>query len=94
MADPALCESPGSIQKLKNGDEQFWKRKFHAANGKGSTCTHERSSFFFFEGRGIFKKLPLFPSSSQRVLKFPYGGGRAGCGGVMGVYLMDKDTRK
>jgi hypothetical protein len=38
----------GVLAQAKNGDEQFWKQKFHAANGKGSACTQSALIFFIF----------------------------------------------
>ncbi len=40
------CSLHGALAHAKNGDEVFWKEKFHAANGKAQTCT--QGALFFF----------------------------------------------
>jgi hypothetical protein len=34
------------LAHAKNGDEVFWKEKFHAANGKAQACTQGALLFF------------------------------------------------
>jgi len=59
----------GLLAQAKNGDEQFWKGIFHAANGKA------QHAFIFFllslggggGGRGFFFFFPLFPTCSLQV---------------------------
>jgi hypothetical protein len=36
----------GALAHAKNGDEVFWKEKFHVANGKAQACT--QGALFFF----------------------------------------------
>ncbi len=62
-----LCPQilPLPLAYVNNGDQQFWKEKFHAANGKASACTHKRSVFFFLKGGGREFFFPLFPKGSQ-----------------------------
>jgi len=51
------CSLQGALAHAKNGDEVFWKEKFHAANGKAQTCTQGALFFFllcFGVGGGIF----------------------------------------
>jgi hypothetical protein len=70
-----LCSQIFVINLGKFFDEkQLWKEKFHATNGKGSTCNHELSSFFLLRvlGEKDFPPSPplvlnVFPSSSQNV---------------------------
>ncbi len=53
------------LAQVKSGDEQFWKQKFHAANGKAGLRGGERRIFFIF---------PLFPKCSFQILNgFPSG---------------------
>ncbi len=53
------------LAQVKSGDEQFWKQKFHAANGKAGLGGGERRIFFIF---------PLFPKCSFQILNgFPSG---------------------
>jgi len=40
------CSLQGALAHTKNGDEVFWKEKFHAANGK--TQTYTQGTLFFF----------------------------------------------
>ncbi len=67
------------LAQVKDGDEQFWKEKFHAANGKAQ---HSQTVQFFSCGhiggwgqvgeRGIFCFFPFFPMCSHHVpMKFP-----------------------
>jgi hypothetical protein len=60
---------------VKNGDKQFWKGKFHAANRKAQHAFVNGPVFFFVRERDffVFSLIPnVFPSSSQRILKvFP-----------------------
>jgi hypothetical protein len=46
------CSLQGALAHAKNGDEVFWKEKFHAANGKAQTCT-QRTLFFFLLCFGV-----------------------------------------
>jgi hypothetical protein len=40
---------------VKNDDEQFWKEKFHAANGKAQHALMNGLVFFFMSGgKGCF----------------------------------------
>ncbi len=41
------CSLQGALTHAKNGDEVFWKEKFHAANGKAQACIQGALSFFF-----------------------------------------------
>jgi hypothetical protein len=36
----------GALAHAKNGDEIFWKEKFHVANGKAQACI--QGALFFF----------------------------------------------
>jgi hypothetical protein len=68
---PKFCPLP--LAKAKNGDEEFWKQKFYAANGKAQHALMKGPVFSFLRvrGKGIFS---LFPMCSQCVLiKFPNG---------------------
>jgi hypothetical protein len=58
---------PRPFAKAKNGDEEFWKEKFHVANGKAQHALMKGPVFSFLRarGRGIFS---LFPMCSQGVL--------------------------
>jgi len=40
------CSLQGSLTHAKNGDEVFWKEKFHVANGKAQACTQGALYFF------------------------------------------------
>jgi len=42
----------GALAHAKNGDEVFWKEKFHVANGKAQACT-QGALFFFFLCFGV-----------------------------------------
>jgi len=37
------------LAQAENGDEQFWKERFHAANGKAEACTQRCLVFFPFK---------------------------------------------
>jgi hypothetical protein len=53
---------PLPLAKAKNGDEGFWKEKFHAANRKAQHALMKGASFLFFKGgrgRGIFSLFPM-----------------------------------
>jgi hypothetical protein len=52
------CSLQGTLAHAKNGDEVFWKEKFHAANGKAQACIQGALSFFFlcFRVRGGGRK--------------------------------------
>jgi hypothetical protein len=53
---------PLPLAYVKNGDQQFWKEKFHAANGKAQHVLTNDQFFSFWRGEaGIF--FPLFPSA-------------------------------
>ncbi len=61
----------------KNGDEKFWKQKFHAANRKAQHALTKGPIFSFFEGAGGEGFFPcsqcvlnVFSSKFQFVLKF------------------------
>jgi len=74
---------PLPLARAKTGDEQFWKEKFHAANGKAQHAIMNDPVFFFLKrgGGGVegvdkdfwvfspcFQCVPvMFPSSSQNV---------------------------
>jgi len=74
------CSLQGALAHAKNGDEVFWKEKFHAANGKAQTCT-QGTLFFFLLWFGVlggeerfFFIFPNFPMCSHYVpFKFPMG---------------------
>ncbi len=74
---------PWLLAQAKNGDLQFWKQKFHAANGNAQHALMNDPVFSFLRGGIVifFCFLPLFPMcshkalikstlSSQKVLKF------------------------
>jgi hypothetical protein len=61
------CSLQGALAHAKNGDEIFWKKKFHAAIGKAQACT--QSVLFFFllcfgvgGGGKIFFHFPQLPN--------------------------------
>jgi hypothetical protein len=57
------------LAQAKNGDEQFWKEKLHAANGKAQHALMNCTNFFLFEwvgGEGFF----VFFSCSKTVPKY------------------------
>ncbi len=56
------------LAQAKNGDKQFWKSKFHAANGKAQHAL-DFFSFKFFLGRG--KDFSFFLCSQNVPFKFP-----------------------
>jgi hypothetical protein len=66
------------LAQVNDGDEQFWKEKFHAANGKAQ---HSQTVQFFScghrgegtgGGREGFCSFPFFPMCSHHVpIKFP-----------------------
>jgi hypothetical protein len=74
------CSLQGALAHAKNGDEVFWKEKFHAANGKAQTCT-QGALFFFLLCFGVWRGeerfffiFPNFPMCSHYVpFKFPMG---------------------
>jgi len=76
------CSLQGALAHAKNGDEDFWEEKFHAANGKAQACTQGALLFFLLcfgaggegGGRDFFSFFPasqcvrtMFLSSSQWV---------------------------
>jgi len=71
----------GVLDQAKIGDQQFWKEKFHATNGKAQHALMDNQVFSFWRGerQGFFVFFPcsqcapiMFSSSSQCVLKmFP-----------------------
>jgi hypothetical protein len=67
LGTPALGRG---LAQVKNGDEQYWKKKFHAANGKAQHALMNCTVFFLFEewvgGEGFF----VFFSYSQTVPKY------------------------
>jgi len=74
------CSLQGVLAHAKNGDEVFWKEKFHATNGKAQACTQGALFFFllcFGVGGGkeiLFFIFPDFPMCSHYVpFKFPMG---------------------
>jgi len=73
------CSLQGALAHAKNGDEVFWKEKFHAANGKAQACI-QLALFFFLLCFGVggekrfFFIFPDFPMCSHYVpFKFPMG---------------------
>jgi hypothetical protein len=66
---------PLPLAKAKNGDQQFWKEKFHAANEEAQLALMNGPGFSFLKGGGgdgffVFSLVPnLSPSGSQSVLK-------------------------
>jgi hypothetical protein len=72
-----LCpqNSAPAISLGENGDEQFCKEKFHAANGKAQHALMNSPDFFFLRGQGetdfwFFLLVPnVFPSCSQGLPK-------------------------
>jgi hypothetical protein len=58
---------------VKNGDEFFWEKKFHAANGKAQACTQGALLFFLLTwgvgGGGILFHFSLVPKCI--LTKFP-----------------------
>jgi len=72
----------GELAHGKNGDELFWKDKFHVANGKAQAWTQGALPFSLLSmgggGGRIFFHFPLvpnmFPPCSLKVLNgFPLG---------------------
>ncbi len=60
---------PLPLAKAQNGDEQFWKEKFHAANAKAQHAPMNGPVFSLLHGGGrdflVFSfVLNLFPSCS------------------------------
>jgi hypothetical protein len=54
------------LAQAKNGDEQFWKEKYHASNRKAQHAVINSLVFFFLKGgrgeEGIFSLVPnMFP---------------------------------
>jgi len=60
------------LAQAKNGDKQFWKEKFHAANVKAWHALMNIPVFFFLKGGGdkSFFFAPLFPICSHQVPKW------------------------
>jgi len=57
------------LAQAKNGDEQFWKEKYHAANRKAQHTLMNSLVFFFLKGgRGERDFFPLFSMCSHGVL--------------------------
>jgi hypothetical protein len=58
---------------VKNGDQEFWKEKFHPANEEAQLALMNGPVFSFSKGGHVFfvySLVPnLFPSGSQSVLK-------------------------
>jgi hypothetical protein len=48
------------LAQAKNGDEQFWKERFHAANGKAEACTQRCLDFFSFKFWGGLRIFIVF----------------------------------
>ncbi len=69
------CSLRGALADAKNGDEVFWKEKFHAANGKAQACIQRCFVFLCFGVGGeerFFFIFPNFPMCSHYVpFKFP-----------------------
>ncbi len=70
----------GVLTQVKNGDEQFWKQKFHAANGNAQHALMNDPVVSFLRGGNsdffLFSSLVpnVFPKSSHQVhIKFPKG---------------------
>jgi hypothetical protein len=64
---------PLPLAEAENGDEEFWKKKFHAANGKAQHALMKGPVFSFLKGQGerdIFLVPNVFSSNSQMVPKF------------------------
>jgi hypothetical protein len=63
----------GELAQAKNGDELFWKDKFHVANGKAQACTQGALPFSLLSmgggggGEGFFFIFPWFPICSHHV---------------------------
>ncbi len=69
-----LCpqNSASAISLGENGDKQFCKEKFHAANGKAQHALMNGPIFFFLKGQGEMDF--FFPPCSQCVpIMFPKG---------------------
>jgi hypothetical protein len=62
-----------SLAKAKNGDQQFWKEKFHAANEEAQLALMNGPIFSFLKGAGgrghgffVFSLVPIrFSKCSQ-----------------------------
>jgi hypothetical protein len=75
------CSLQGVLAHAKNGDEVFWKEKFHVAHGKAQACIQGALLFFLLclgAGEGgeerFFFIFPDFPMCSHYVpFKFPMG---------------------
>ncbi len=74
------CSLQGALAHAKNGDEVFWKEKFHAANGKAQACIQGALSFFFLcfgvggeEERFFFIFLDFSMCLHYVPFKFPMG---------------------
>ncbi len=61
---------PLPLAKEKNGDQQFWKEKFHAANEEAQLALMNGPVFSFLKAGDMdFLFFPLFPICSHQVLK-------------------------
>jgi len=87
----------GVLAQAKNDDEQFWKQKFHAVNGKAQHALMNDPVFSYSKeggGKQGFFSPPfsqcvfiIFPFSFQRVLKFRMRSPKM-CPIVPGFYLI------
>jgi len=68
------------LDQAKNGDQQFWKEKYRATNGKAQHALMDNQVFSLWRGRGgrdrdffVFSLVPnVFPMCSHQVLNvFP-----------------------
>ncbi len=62
---------PLPLAQAKNGDKQFWKQKFHAANEKAPYALMRGLLYFLFEGGRDF--FVFFPCSQCFPIVFPRG---------------------
>jgi hypothetical protein len=60
---------PLPLGQAKNGDQQFWKQKFHAANEEAQHALMNNPVFFFVSGGN--RDFLFFSTCSQCVHKFP-----------------------
>jgi hypothetical protein len=56
------CSLQVVLARAKNGDNLFWKEKFHAANGKAQACTQRALLFLIGEWEDSFS---FFPGSQM-----------------------------
>jgi hypothetical protein len=67
--DYVLKILPLPLAYATNGDQQFWKQKFHAANEEAQHALMNNPVFFLFEGG--YRDFFVFFTCSQCVPKFP-----------------------